>query len=273
MPGTGTKTASSYLLFKTGGYYISSDTILHTVSFDLLLDEQHSLEAEVTQHTVEDGSTISDHIRLLPRKGSLTGFVTNHPFQVGYNGGLAPNIAKKIAASQKKDWVSGFVQDIGSSYQQVGRLLGQQDTTAFTEADFLESPERKDRVSTVWGAFKQLMETKSTCTIITGLEKYMDVVITKVSTERDKDTGDAGRFKVEFQEIKFAVISEVALKNTVRPNFEEPKGKQATAKKKTGKTGGKDAGTVKLATSSDGKRYLLIGGKKVPVLAGTGAGV
>lgn len=273
MAGTGTKLATSYLLFKAGGYYISSDAILHSVEFDLLLDEQHSLEAEVTQHTVEDGSTISDHIRLLPRKGSLTGFVTNHPFTVGYNGGLAPNISQKIAASQKKDFVSGFVQDIGTSYSQIGRLLGQEDSLKFTESDFLESPERKDRVSTVWSAFKKLMETKSTCVIQTGLERYMDVVITKVSTERDKDTGDAGKFRVEFQEIKFAVISEVALTNTTRPNFEEPKGKQATAKKKGGKTGGKDAGKVDLVADSTGKRFLMVGGKKIPVIAGTGAGV
>ena len=264
MPGTGTKTASSYLFFKESGYTVDS------IRFDLLLDEQHSVDAEVTQHTVEDGSTISDHIRLLPRKGSLTGFVTNHPFQVGYNGGLDPNLAQKIASAQKKDWVSGFVQDLGSSYSQIGRLLGQEDGNKFTEADFANLRPRENRVDTAFSALKKLMANRTTCTIVTGLETYRDVVVTKVSTERDKDAGDAGRFKVEFQEIKFAVISEVALTNTVRPNFEEPAGKQAMAKKKTGKTGGKDAGTVKLATSSDGKKYLLIGGKKVPVLAGTG---
>jgi hypothetical protein len=94
-------------------------------------------------------------------------------------------------------------------------------------------------VSNAWSAFKALMEAKTTCTIQTGLEKYVDVVITKVGTDRDKDTGDAGRFKVEFQEIKFAVLSEIALSNVTRPDFKTDAGKQATAKKKNGKTGGK----------------------------------
>ena len=233
MPGTGEKLATSYLLFKSGGYFVGS------IDFDLLLDEQHSIEAEVTQHTVDDGSTISDHIRMMPRKGSLTGFVTNHPFVMGYNGGLDPKISKKIAASQKKDWLSGFVQDIGNSYTRVGQILGQEDATKFTASDFQGGKSRTDWVSNTWSAFKSLMEAKTTCTIQTGLEKYVDVVITKVGTDRDKDTGDAGRFKVEFQEIKFAVLSEIALSNVTRPNFKTAAGKQATAKKKNGKTGPK----------------------------------
>lgn len=273
MPGTGEKLATSYLLFKSGGYYVSADGVLNSIEFDLLLDEQHSLEAEVTQHTVDDGSTISDHIRNLPRKGSLTGFVTNHPFRTGYNGGLAPNIAQKIAANQKKDWVSGYVKDITTSYSRDLQVLGQQDPNRFTAADFQEGTPRVDRVSNAWSAFKALMEAKTTCTIQTGLEKYVDVVITKVGTDRDKDTGDAGRFKVEFQEIQFAVLSEIALSNVTRPDFKTDAGKQATAKKKNGKTGGTSPGKVDLVADSDGKRYLLIGGKKVPVLAGTGAGV
>lgn len=268
MPGTGEKLATSYLLFNPGGYYIGVPDTLVSVEFDLLLDEQHSLDAEVTQHTVDDGSTISDHIRLMPRKGSLTGFVTNHPFRTGYNGGLAPNIAQKIAANQKKDWVSGYVKDITTSYSRDLQVLGQEDPNRFTAADFQEGNPRPNRVADRWSAFKALMQAKTTCVIQTGLEKYMDVVITKVSTERDKDTGDAARFKVEFQEIKFAVLSEIALSNVTRPDFKTDAGKQATAKKKNGKTGGTSAGNLakdKIAVSSDGKRYILTSdGRKVP---------
>lgn len=266
MAGTGTKLATSYLIFKETGYFVDS------IRFDLLLDEQHSVEAEVTQHTVEDGSTISDHIRLLPRKGSLTGFISNHPFVTGYNGGLDANIAKKIAASQKKDFVSGFVQDIGSSYSQVGRLLGQQDPLQFTQADFQNLTPRENRVDSTYSALKKLMENRTTCSIVTGLEVYNDVVVTKVSTDRDKDTGDAGKFRIEFQQIKFAVISEVALSNVTRPNFSKTEGKQATAKKKTGKTGGKDTGKLSVSKGTDGKKYITTAsGKKIPVLASSGA--
>lgn len=236
MPGTGTKLLTSSLFFKTSGYTVDS------IKFDLLLDEQHSMESEVTSHPVEDGSQINDHIQIKPRKGSLTGFVTNHPFVVGYNGGLPANIAQKISASQKKDWLSGYVQDIASSYTRLGQVLGQQDSLKFTDADFVgAAPERINRVQNTFDAFEALMLAKKVCTIQTGLKKYVDVVVTKVDTSRDKETGDAGKFRVDFQEIRFVTPQEIALGATVRPNFATDAGKQAAKKAKKGKTGGVQA--------------------------------
>ena len=275
MSGTGTKTVSSYLLFREAGYTVDA------IKFDLLLDEQHTMEAEVTSHPVEDGSQINDHVQIRPRKGSLTGFVTNHPFTSGYNGGLPVNIAQKIAASQKKDWLSGFVQDIASSYGQLGRLLGQQDGLKFTESDFQGLPVRENRVQNMFDAFEALVLAKKVCTIQTGLKKYTDVIVTKVDTSRDKETGDAGKFKVDFQEIRFVTPSEIALGAKVRPNFKTDAGKQAAKKAKKGKTGGKaaptlDGGTV---TYKDGKfvhtapdpakaaKLKVVGGQVVKVLS------
>ena len=47
------------------------------ISLDLILTEGHSLNAAVTQHPVQDGSTISDHITILPRNGTLRALVSN----------------------------------------------------------------------------------------------------------------------------------------------------------------------------------------------------
>lgn len=265
MAGQGTQTISSSLFFKSSGYFVDS------IKFDLLIDEQHTMENAVTEHAVEDGSLISDHIQIKPRKGSLTGFVTNTPFTPGFNtdGENAWNkdqierIYGKIKASQKKDWISGFVQDITDSY---GRVLGQQGGIQFSDADFANLIRQPNRVQTVFDAFEALMKAKKVCTIVTGLRDYVDVTVTKVSTDRDKDTGSAGRFKVEFQEVKFVTLSEITLTNVTRPNFASAEGKQATKPRKVGKTGGK-SGTVQKAVSSDGKTYLLINGKKVAVTA------
>jgi len=268
--GQGQPTISSSLFFKTEGYFVDS------IKFDLLLDEQHTMENAVTEHAVEDGSLISDHIQIKPRKGSLTGFVTNSPFTVGYNTGSEnawneeqiKQIYNKIQQSQKKDWLSGFVQDISDSY---GRLLGQQGGMKFTDADFAGLMRQPNRVQSAFDAFEALMKAKKVCTIVTGLRKYVDVTITKVGTDRDKDTGSAGKFKVEFQEVKFVTLAEVALTNVTRPNFKSAEGKQATKPRKVGKTGGKSTGKIERATGSDGKEYLLINGKKIPVTAASGA--
>jgi len=50
---------------------------IESISFDLVLSEDHTLPNEVTVYNIEDGSIITDNIRLALRTGSLVGFVTN----------------------------------------------------------------------------------------------------------------------------------------------------------------------------------------------------
>lgn len=63
------------LFYKAEGYSVGE------VVFDLLLDEGHALENDITSHNVEDGSKISDHIKNRLRVGSLTGAVYNYSIQ------------------------------------------------------------------------------------------------------------------------------------------------------------------------------------------------
>ena len=49
------------------------------VQFDCTLSERHSDEAEITEHPVELGANVSDHIRKLPASIELNGMVTNTP--------------------------------------------------------------------------------------------------------------------------------------------------------------------------------------------------
>jgi hypothetical protein len=49
------------------------------VQFDCMLSETHSDEATVTDHPVEEGANISDHIRKGPASLELNGIVTNTP--------------------------------------------------------------------------------------------------------------------------------------------------------------------------------------------------
>ncbi len=48
-----------------------------TLRFDLILSETHNFSSMVTEHNVEDGSIISDHIKNELENGSLTGIISN----------------------------------------------------------------------------------------------------------------------------------------------------------------------------------------------------
>ncbi len=49
------------------------------VELDASLNETHSSSVDVTQHPVEDGADITDHVRIKPETISITGVVTNTP--------------------------------------------------------------------------------------------------------------------------------------------------------------------------------------------------
>jgi len=49
------------------------------VEFDASISETHSDSAETSDHPVEDGSDITDHIRVLPKTIEINGVITNTP--------------------------------------------------------------------------------------------------------------------------------------------------------------------------------------------------
>ncbi len=63
--------------FTQRGEFVMIDGFL----IDISVSEDHTFEAEVTSHPVESGSTISDNIRPMPIKVSMTCMVTNTPLE------------------------------------------------------------------------------------------------------------------------------------------------------------------------------------------------
>lgn len=230
----GTKPTS--LFYRTSGYFVDS------IQFDLIVSEDHSIESTVTEHPVENGATVNDHIRNLPRKGSLTGLVTNYPLK---------------GAPALPQW---FLDKLGSMSRNyldtLAAQYGIRRETGPTAEDYADLPRPENRAANTWLLFKMLMAERIPVSIITGLEKYTDVVVTKVSTSRSSSTGDALEFRVEFQEIQFVTLTEVALTSTTSPlNLSTPANKQAAPKVKKGKVGG----TSKPVTSFNSRKGTGMG--------------
>jgi hypothetical protein len=74
------------------------------VQFDCILSETHSGDATVSDHPVEEGSDITDHIRALPEELELNGLVSDTPISLKYpekspvSTDLAPTLKRVDAA-------------------------------------------------------------------------------------------------------------------------------------------------------------------------------
>lgn len=80
---------------------IKSDSF--SLVFDLQLSESHSFDSEVTNHPVEEGSPISDHIENKLRSGSSSFFVSNYSLKIGE---LTTNKVQDVYDLFKQLWKS-----------------------------------------------------------------------------------------------------------------------------------------------------------------------
>lgn len=53
------------------------DSDIGSITFDIILNERHNFANDVSTHTIEDGSEVTDHIRNQLESGSLTGLISN----------------------------------------------------------------------------------------------------------------------------------------------------------------------------------------------------
>lgn len=164
------------LFFPKEGYKVGS------VELDLILDEDHSKSAQVTENPLQDGRAISDGIFLELQEGSLTGLVTNH--------------SVKRAEERAK------------------QLELQDSETLMAEA---KNYQLENRAKQAWVDLKAVMDAKQPVTIVTSLEVYDDVAITNISTERNGDSGDALEIKVSFRQILTVSLMEHEVTAQVQP--------------------------------------------------------
>lgn len=165
------------LFYPKEGYKVGS------VELDLILDEDHSKSAQVTENPLQDGRAISDGIFLELQEGSLTGLVTNH--------------SVKRAEERAK------------------QLELQDSETLMAES---ENYQLENRAKQAWVDLKAVMDAKQPVTIVTSLEVYDNVAITNISTERNGDSGDALEIKVSFRQILTVSLMEHEVTAQVQPN-------------------------------------------------------
>lgn len=164
------------LFYPKEGYKVGS------VELDLILDEDHSKSAQVTENPLQDGRAISDGIFLELQEGSLTGLVTNH--------------SVKIAEERAKQ-------------------LDLQTSEALLEE--AKNYQLENRARQAWIDLKAVMDAKQPVTIVTSLEVYENVAITNISTERNGDSGDALEIKVSFRQILTVSLMEHEVTAQVQP--------------------------------------------------------
>lgn len=204
------KVAQASLFFRNEKFGIDE------VAFDLLIDESHSLEYDIADHAVENGSAISDHVSERLRSVQVTGLFTNHPIggkSSGYVNG-EPDRDGNVNVNRSVDRVN------------IDGVEGRGNEALDKKLDSL----------------KAIARERKPVRLVTSLEVYEEMVVESLEYARGPDDGESIRFVARLREVRTAKVS--ARKRDGVWNPPKPKeqatdaGKKMAENEKSGKVTG-----------------------------------
>lgn len=142
----------------------SGKTKLEAMPFNLFISEKHSLKFRVSEHPLQDGATISDHVHRELREVTIEGMFTNHPM-------------RKLEEINKVTF---------------------KDEYATTEV----KPTVTNTALAKFDALKRLADLRKPVRLVCSLEIYPQMVITAIDYDRDSKSGSSIRFTMTLRELK-----------------------------------------------------------------------
>lgn len=187
---------------------------LSEVPFDLFIDESHKLEYQISDHPVQDGSVISDHIQRKLRSVTIKGMFTNHPLK------------KNIGNTDKIT-----VSDDESENAVMGNIA-------------------RDN----YNKLEALAEKKGTVRLVCSLLIYPKLAITSISADRGPQDGESIKFTMTLRELNTVTLKEIKSSYVYSPpDVATDDRKTIASQKKTGRRSAeeKTADELKALISSE----------------------
>lgn len=184
----------------------SAGGALAVIEFDATLGETHPFSNVITEHPVEKGVNVTDHVRPEVDRVTVEAFVTNAPTRVpGSNldgaTGSVQNLELDVPTTTD---LPIQIPGVGAALRGSGALRG----TLAVQAQTLQFDDF-DRVGSIFHELKTLQEAATLVTIATSLREYADFVIQSVNVPRQAGEGDAVRITIEARQLRFVTTKTV----------------------------------------------------------------
>ena len=173
---------------------------IDSVVLDVVKEETLTHENDVTDHPVEQGADISDHIRPKPKKIALEALVSNTP----------------LTAGQRTRVVNYVTANTGQLFSFT--------TTSINDA----LAGHRGYAEAAYEALQKLADDGAIFRYVGKTRTYENVVFENFTVTRNKDTGDALRFSATLKQIRFVTNKSSIVKVAKEPKANKPadKGKQ-----------------------------------------------
>lgn len=184
--------------------------------FDIAEECEVSLESEITDHYVEDGTAVQDHIALRPERVTLRGYVGEIVYNTGGDKGFVRRAAEKLTTvASYLPVVSNYANKI---YNDIAKInLGSDSVFTSIEKLFnvggdvykayrdINIPQDKQGEAFIY--FEALRNSRKLLTVQTPYRYYTDMAIETVKIIQDAQSRDGSDIEVTLKKIRFAQVT------------------------------------------------------------------
>lgn len=174
--------------------------------FDIADESSVELVSEITDHYLEDGSPVQDHIAFKPEKVTLRGFVGEYRRIVNDKKDFVQKAAEKlVTVGSYAQPLSNYGKQLLSDAQNIDR--GLQVDVVKVAGDLFKTYKNinlpQDNQSEAFLYFEALRNAKQTFTIQTPYRYYTDMAIETLKAMQTGQTKDESNFEITFKKIRY----------------------------------------------------------------------
>lgn len=204
------------LFSREEGYGVGSLDGVKAIKFDLLVEESHMLEFDASDHPIENGAVITDHVTQKLRTCTITAMFTNTPDE------------SEIEGDDVDSYQNGTVED---------------------GAPLTHNRARDD----MFAGIENLAMQRKPVRIVTALKVYPEMIITSLPVKRTSEDGESVKFQMTLREFKTANLKKTVAFGKFNPPDMKSSDKRLIAQKNTnGKVSAKEEQQVDYAISGGG---------------------
>jgi hypothetical protein len=168
------------------------------ILIDVTMSETTNLEAEITEHPVEDGPDVTDHVRPKPISIDIEGIISETPLTLGQDVSKLTTSTKAAATSIARGFAGGvavqYASKLGSKF---GSISGA--AAGFGAAALFQSSASPSKAA--YDILTNMLLGKKLFKLATKYKVYDNMVITSLKFPRTNDTGRALRFTMSCKQI------------------------------------------------------------------------
>jgi hypothetical protein len=228
--------------------------------FDVDEQETHDLQNVVTEHPVEDGQDVTDHVRPALDRFTIQGYVSDTPLYG--NPGVVGAASFVEIELQIPDYPLQLSESglISAGIGAIGNALFGKPRY---KATLLKFENFKSRKRAMFVAFGDARRNGRVCRVLTSMHEYENMVVEQITATRTPGDGNGAVFTVTMKEIDFVTSEEVDAPTPAEVSgaTKNATGSQNTEDDSAKRAANNDTAALRLAKAVRGKLPKSLGGK------------